>query len=282
MRGNRTWGMSVATAIQPSGLTSALAARARSTTAAWDLLLAVTVRDLRVRYQGTFFSYVWWIARPLALGLVLYFALGQVLRVGVPNYPVFLIAGLFPWFWFSTSIQQAAGSFLGNGGLIKKVTFPKLILPLSAVLFNTAQFLMTLPIIAVFVVVADGTQLHLVWLAGIPTLMAVQLLLLIGLGTLLASLNVFLRDIGPMLDVVLLLMFYLTGIIFPLERVPERYQWVIDLNPLAPLIGAWRGLFVNGKMPDFAIWPTLLLAVVALTAGLAIFHKLEKHFADAL
>lgn len=268
----------MATAIQ----TSRFSAAVKTTTGAWDLLIAITARDLRVRYQGTFFSYIWWIARPLALGLVLYFVLGQVLGVGVANYPVFLIAGLFPWFWFSTSIQQASSSFVGNSGLIKKVRFPKLILPLSAVLFNTAQFVMTLPIIAIFVIVADGTQIDIVWLTGIPTLMVVQLLLLIGLGTLLASINVFLRDISPMLDVVLLLMFYMTGIIFPLDRVPEKYQWVIDLNPIAPLIEAWRNLLVYGNAPDTAIWPTLLLAAVSLVVGLTLFQKLEKHFADAL
>ena len=268
----------MATAIRMSGLAHA----AKSTASGWDLLVAVTMRDLRVRYQGTFFSYIWWIARPLALGLVLYFALGQVLRVGVPNYPVFLIAGLFPWFWFSSSIAQAADTFTGNSGMIKKVKFPRLILPLSAVFFNTAQFLMTLPIIAIFVYVAGGTELDIAWLAGIPILMAVQLAVLIGLGTLLASLNVFLRDIGPILEVVLLLMFYMTGIIFPIDRVPEKYQWVMDLNPIAPLIEAWRNLFIAGELPDTGLWPTVLLAVVAVGLGLAVFHRLEKHFADAL
>ncbi len=268
----------MATAIRMSGLAEA----AKSTASGWDLLVAITMRDLRVRYQGTFFSYIWWIARPLALATVLYFALGQVLRVGVPNYPVFLISGLFPWYWFSSSVAQATGTFAGNSGMIKKVKFPKLILPLSAVFFNTIQFVMTLPIIAIFVYVASGTELDIAWLAGIPILMAVQLALLIGLGTLLASLNVFLKDIGPMLEVVLLLMFYMTGIIFPIDRVPEKYQWVMDLNPLAPLIEAWRNLFIRGELPDANLWPTLLLAVVAVGVGFAVFRRLEKQFADAL
>ena len=254
---------------------------AKSTSTAWDLLIAVTARDLRVRYQGTVLSFIWWIARPLALGLVLYFALSRVLRVDVPNYSVFLISALFPWFWFSGSIQQAAGSFVVNGGLLKKVQFPRLILPLSAVLFNTFQFLLTLPVLGVFVLAA-GIEPDVSWAIGIPMLLALQLLLLTGLGTLLATLNVFFRDLAPMLDVVLLLMFYMSAVIFPLDRVPERFKPMLVLNPVAPLIDSWRNLFLDGRLPGADLWPSLVLTGVVLTLGLTTFRRLEKHFADAL
>lgn len=255
----------------------------RSVSTTWDLLLAITLRDIRVRYQGTFLSFIWWIARPLTLGTVLYIALGRVLglRADVPNYSIFLLSALFPWFWFSSSILQATGIFVGNGGLLKKVRFPKLILPLSAVLFNTSQFLLTLPILIGFVLVA-GIDPELMWLAGIPALMALQLLLLIGLGTLLATLSVFLRDLGPMVDVALLLLFYLSAIIFPLDLVPPEFRWVMALNPVAPLIDAWRNLFLHGEFIDGAIWPVLIITAASLAVGLFAFNKLERHFADAL
>jgi lipopolysaccharide transport system permease protein len=177
-----------------------LAAAVRSSSTAWDLLLAITARDLRVRYQGTFFSYLWWIARPLAMGFVMYFALGRVLgvgtRLGIPNFSVFLLSAIFPWFWFSGSVQQSASAFVGNSGLLKKVRFPRLILPLSAVFHNAVQFVLSLPVLAFFVLIA-GVDPDVAWVAGIPILLALQLLLLVGLGTLLASLTVFLRDIQP-------------------------------------------------------------------------------------
>ena len=255
----------------------------RSISTQWDLLQAITRRDIRVRYQGTFLSFIWWIARPLTLGTVLYIALGRVLdlRADVPNYSIFLLSALFPWFWFSGSISQATGIFVGNGGLLKKVRFPKLILPLSAVLFNTSQFLLTLPILIGFVLIA-GIDPELMWLVGIPALMALQLLLLIGLGTLLATLNVFFRDVGPMVEVALLLLFYLSAIIFPLSLVPDEFRWVMALNPVAPLIDAWRNLFLHGQFLNGDIWPALVITAGSLVLGLFLFNKLEGHFADAL
>jgi lipopolysaccharide transport system permease protein len=258
-----------------------LAAAARSTSTAWDLLIAVTARDLKVTYQGTVLSYVWWIARPLAMGFVMYFALGRVLRLDVPNYAVFLLSALFPWFWFSGGVQQSAGAFVTNGGLLRKVQFARLILPLASVFYNTVQFLLSLPVLALFLIVS-GIEPSVAWVAGIPLLFALQLLLLIGLGTLVASLTVFFRDLGPMLGVVLLLMFYGTPIIYPLDRVPGEFKPVLMLNPMVPLIADWRALFLEGSVPGTELWPTVVIAAVFLVAGLGVFRALEKYFADAL
>lgn len=264
------------------------AAAAKSTATAWDLLIAVTARNMKVRYQGTVLSYVWWIARPLALGLVLYFALGRVLRLDiegsdsyVENYGVFLLAGLFPWFWFSSAIQQATSSFVANGGLLKKVRFSRLILPLSAVFFNTIQFLLTLPILVIFVYFA-GIDPKIAWIVGIPMLLILQTLLLVGLGTLFASLNVFFRDLGPLLDVVLLLMFYTSAVIFPLERVPEAFQPIVKLSPITTLVEGWRKVFLEGSLPGMELWPAMVGTAVTLVIGLAAFRALERYFADAL
>lgn len=258
-----------------------LAAAARSTSTAWDLLIAVTARDLRVTYQGTLFSYLWWIARPLAMGFVMYFALSRVLRLDIPNYSVFLLSALFPWFWFSGSVQQAAGVMIAHSGLLKKVQFPRLILPLSVVFYNTVQFLFALPVLALFVVVA-GIDPDVAWIVGIPVLLALQLLLLVGLGTLVASLSVFFRDLGPLLGVILLLMFYGSPIIYPLERVPERFKPLVLLNPVAPLLEGWRDLFLEGSLPGVGLWPTIVFTAALLVLGLSVFRTLEKYFADAL
>jgi ABC-type polysaccharide/polyol phosphate export permease len=266
-----------ATAPRPFGLAGAM----RSTASAWDLLVAITLRDIRVRYQGTFFSTIWWIARPLALGLVLYFALGRVLRLDIPNYSVFLISALFPWFWFSGAVQQSAGTFVGNGGLIKKVRFPRLILPASAVVFNTAQFLVTLPILVGFVLAA-GIDPAPEWALGIPMLLALQFVLLMGLGTLLASINVFFRDLGPMLDVAIMLLFYMSAVIFPLDRVPDSFRPMLAFNPVAPLVDSWRNLFLYGQLPNGDLWPAVGLTAAAVALGLFAFRSLEKYFADAL
>jgi lipopolysaccharide transport system permease protein len=258
-----------------------LARAARSALATWDLLVAITLRDLRVRYQGTILSYVWWIARPLALGLVLYFALSRVLRLDVPNYGIFLMAALFPWFWFSGSVQQSVNSFIANGGLLKKVRFPRLILPLSAVFYNTVQFLFSLPVLILLILVS-GLDVRVIWLAGVPILLVLQLLILIGLAMFVSSVNVFFRDLGPFMDVVMRVMFYGTPIIYPLDRVPDRFKPLVLLNPLAPVIEGWRDLFLEGTLPGVELWPAIVFAVAFLVIGVGVFRKLEKYFADAL
>jgi lipopolysaccharide transport system permease protein len=258
-----------------------LARAMRSALATWDLLVAITLRDLSVRYQGTILSYVWWIARPLALGLVLYFALSRVLRLDVPNYGVFLLAALFPWFWFSGSVQQSVNTFIANGGLLKKVRFPRLILPLSAVFYNTIQFLLSIPVLVLFILIA-GLDARLVWLAGIPILLVLQLVILIGLSMFVSSINVFFRDLGPFMDVVMRVLFYGTPIIYPLDRVPDRFKPLVMLNPMAPVIEGWRDLFLGGTPPGAELWPAIVFAVVFLVIGAGVFRALEKYFADAL
>jgi ABC-type polysaccharide/polyol phosphate export permease len=258
-----------------------LAKARHSTTGLWDLLAALTYRDIRTRYQGTVFSFLWWIARPLAMGLVLYFALGRVLGLTIPNYGVFIMSGLFVWFWFSGAVTGAAGSIVSNGGLIKKMQFPRIVLPLSAVLFHTAQFALTLPILTIFVLVSGLTPSP-VWLIGIPILLLLQVLLLVGLGLLLAPLQVFFRDLGPMLEVALLLMFYLTPIIYPLERVPSEFRPFVLINPAATLVEDWRQLFVNNELPGTELWPAVLATAILLVVGMYTFRRLERYFADAL
>ncbi len=266
-----------AVAVKPSGFQAVT----NSASSAWDLLTAIASRDVRVRYQGTLFSYIWWVARPLAQGAVLFFALKEVLRLDVPNYSVFLLSAIFPWQWFAGSVSQATGSFAANGGLLKKVRFPRLILPFSSILVNSLQFLLTLPILTGFIFLA-GLKPDVIWLLGIPVLFAIQLLLIVGLGTLLASLSVFVRDLAPMLDVVLVLMFYLSAIIYPLDRVPPRFKPFVLLNPVATLLDAWRNLIVFGTFPGLDIWPALALTAAVLVLGFTSFRMLESHFADAL
>ena len=256
-------------------------AKAGATSSTWDLLVAITVRDLRVKYHGTVFSYFWWIAKPLALGLVLYFALGRVLKLDVPHHAIFLLSALFPWFWFQSTVHAATSAFIANDGLIKKVYFPRLILPLAVVLGNTFEFVVTLPVLALLVV-ANGIAPSWTWLIGIPVLLAVQFVLLAGLGMLVASLNVFFRDTAPGLDAFLTLLFYVSPIIYPLDKVPAGIKPILLLNPLGSLIEAWRALFIDGDLPGLDLWPAVLFAAVAVVLGVTVLRRVDRNLADAL
>lgn len=254
--------------------------RAQSAHAA-NLVYALTARELRMRYQGTLLGAVWWMGRPLALGAVLYFAMRKVVEINIDDYGIFLMAALFPWFWFQSSVMESAGSVIGNAGLVKKVVFPRVVLPLTSVAYNSVQFVLTIPILIIFVVVS-GEQLRVSWIWGIPLLFILQALLLIGIGQVVAAVHVLFRDLGPILEVALTLAFYVSPIIFPLENVPSRFHGILSLNPLAPLLEAWRDLMLTGGMPDASIWPTLVFAAAALAAGWFVFTRLDRYFADAI
>ena len=257
------------------------AADTKHTSSMWDLLVAITMRDLRVKYRATFLSYFWWIARPLTLGLVMYFALDRVLALDIPNHAAFLLSALFPWFWFQSTLIDSTGAFIGNAGLVKKVRFTRIIVPLSVVAGHTIEFIFTLPVLILLVVIS-GIDPSWTWLIGIPVLVAVQLALLAGLGIAVACINVFVRDLQPGLTAFTTLLFYVSPIIYPLDRVPENYERWLRLNPLVPLLDGWRNVLVAGELPDASLWPAVLFAAVAIAIGGWVMRTSDRNLADAL
>lgn len=265
------------------GMTALIAAGAearRSVRNAYELLVALTARDLRLRYQGSLFGWGWSLVRPLALGVVLYFALGKVLGAGIESYPAFLLTGLFPWFWFQGSVQAACGSFVGNGGLLKKVRFPRAVLPLSVVTGNTLQFLLAWPVLVLFLVVA-GHLPHPFW-AFAPLVFLIQFLLTAGLALLVASLTVFFRDLEHIVEVGLTFVFYGTPILYSATLIPPRFDWIVLVNPLAPIMESWRNVLLYGEWPEPTLGISAAAAAVALGVGWVTFRKLEDDFADAV
>jgi lipopolysaccharide transport system permease protein len=249
----------------------------------WELLVLLTAREIKLRYQGTILGFLWTLAKPLLLALVLSFALSRVLRVDVGEAPyhLFLLSALFPWGWFQSSVQFSAPSFANNAPLLKKVYFPRSVLPLSTVTNQLFHFLLSIPVL-ILLLVAWGYYPGLQWLVGIPLLVAIQLVILAGAVLLVASLDVFLRDLEHLVEVGLTLWFYVTPILYPLHLVKDRVGPVINLNPMASLIQAWRDLFLENKLPSLDIWPALVFAGAALVAGTLVFKTLEERFEDAL
>jgi lipopolysaccharide transport system permease protein len=250
----------------------------------WDLLLLLSVREVKLRYQGTVLGFLWTLAKPLLLALVFSFALSYVLQVKVAGnvpYVLFLLTALFPWTWFQSSIQFSAASFSNNAPLLKKVYFPRFVLPLSAVTSQLFHFVLSIPILAVFLVIA-GYHPGPEWLLGVPLLIAIQLLMLAGTVLLVASFNVFLRDLEHLVEVLLNLWFYLTPILYPLSRVPPKVKPLLLINPMSSLIEAWRDLFLYNQLPGADIWPALAFAALVLVAGSIVFKALEGQFEVAL
>jgi len=219
--------------------------------------------------------------KPLALGAVLFVALKHFVRIEVENYHLVLLTALFPWVWFQTSVLLGTPSFAANGTLLKKVPFPRMVLPFATILNSGIHFLLAIPIV-IGLLAFSGKHPNATWIVGVPILAAVQLALLMGVVLLVASVNVFFRDLEHLVEVLLNLTFYATPILYPLSRVPDDWRPVLLINPLTSLIEAWRELFTNNTLPGADLWPALVFTLGAMVVGSLVFQRLEPEFADAL
>ena len=219
--------------------------------------------------------------KPLALGAVLFVALKHFVRIEVENYHLVLLTALFPWVWFQTSVLLGTPSFAANGTLLKKVPFPRVVLPFATILNSGIHFLLAIPIV-IGLLAFSGKHPNATWIIGVPILAAVQLALLMGVVLLIASVNVFFRDLEHLVEVLLNLTFYATPILYPLSRVPDDWKPLLLVNPLTSLIEAWRELFTNNTLPGADLWPALVFTLGAMVVGGLVFQRLEPEFADAL
>jgi ABC-type polysaccharide/polyol phosphate export permease len=224
---------------------------------------------------------LWSLLKPLALGAVLYVALSKFVRLDVDDYQLVLLSALFPWVWFQTSTFLATGVFANNGALLKKVPFPRFILPFTVIINSGFHFLLSIPVL-IIVLALSGERPNATWLIGIPLLALVQMVLLMGLLLMVASIDVYFRDLEHLIEVLLSLLFYTTPILYPLSRVPDGWQIVLKINPMTTLIEAWRDLFMHNSLPGVDIWPALVITVLAALGGIFTFRALEPGFPDAL
>ncbi|HXH21259.1 MAG TPA: ABC transporter permease [Dehalococcoidia bacterium] len=268
-----------------TGTTAALGGgttRLAELTHAWELLYLLTRRDLKLRYQDTVLGFFWTAAKPLLFGLVVWFALHKALRVQTPiPFHLFLLSALLPWTLFQVSLLFATPLFANNGSLVKKVPFPAYVLPLATIANNTVHFLLSLPVLVIFLLL-DGRTPGPEWVVGIPLLLGVELTLTTGLALMFSALDVQFRDLEHLVDVLLGLLFYATPILYPLSAAPHPYDDILKLNPLSTLLEAWRDLLVKNELPGAEILPAVVLTAAIAALGTWVFSRLRPTFADYL
>lgn len=246
-----------------------------------DLITVLTQKEIKVRYKSSFFGYCWSIGHPLAFAIVFFIAFKVVMRIQVENYVLFLIAGLFPWQWFANSVNVSPMIFLANAPIIKKVNFPRNIIPLTIVLQDMIHFIMSIPVIVLFLFLYHKTP-SLTWLYGIPVLLGIQLLMTYGVSLMLSSINLFFRDLERMTIICTTFIFYFTPIIYPETMIPERYKHLIYFNPFALLMPSWRNLFLNGRLEPISLMVSLVYSIFGFMIGYLVYKKLSWKFAEVL
>lgn len=246
-----------------------------------DLLLVLTKKEMKVKYKSSFFGYLWSVANPLAFAFVFYIAFKVVMKIQMEEYVLFLIVGLFPWQWFANSVNASPMVFLSNTSIIKKVNFPRQVLPLAAVLQDMIHFILAIPVIIVFMFIYHH-PVSWTWVYGIPALLGAQFLMTYGLSLVISSANLFFRDIERIVTIFTTLLFYFTPVIYAETMIPQRYKVWVNLNPLAPLTISWRRLFLTGNLDTGDLLVSYVYGIIFVVIGFFVYKKLSWKFAEVL
>jgi lipopolysaccharide transport system permease protein len=251
------------------------------------LISSMVRRDLSNRYKGSVMGVAWTVITPAVQILIftLIFAGifnakfgGETSRFG---YAIYMFCGMLPWIAFSEGVQRAATALTENVNLVKRVVFPIEALPVNLALSAIAQQLFGTLVLLVVAAIFEKTFAPTILF--LPLLLIPQFLMTIGLGWLAASFGVFIRDTAQFTQLVLMAWMYLTPIIYPETMIPPAYRWLVNLNPLAPLIRSYRRILLEGAMPDWrGLLFTLFFALICFGLGYWWFERTKKAFADVL
>ena len=254
-----------------------------------ELLKTNVKKEIRGRYKNSILGVMWSFLNPLLQLLVYSVIFGALLTGGdsaedkyyQATYYIYVCVALIPWTYFTSAITQAAFTVIGNGDIIKKVYFPREILPISVVTSGAVNFMISTIIILLFVIFS---QVGLSWYILLyPFILLIQYILLLGIAFIVSSITVYFRDLEHIIGIVLMAAFYGTPIVYKLEQLPQQLQIIMQLNPMTHLINAYRDIFYYHQMPNMKVLGILLaLSLILAVVGYFIFKKLQKGFAEEL
>jgi lipopolysaccharide transport system permease protein len=247
-----------------------------------ELVYFLALRDVKVRYKQTALGVAWVLLQPLLAMGIFSIVFGQrgLTTNGVP-YPLFVVSGLVPWFYFSNATSGASGSVVGNTQLISKVYFPRLAIPLAAVLANLVDLSIGLLLeLVLLVVFGIGFGWHLL---AIPLLVCLMVLTVLGVSIWLSALDVQYRDVRYAVPFFIQVWLFATPVIYSTADVPDRWRPLLALNPMTGIIDSFRwALLGTGEPPLVSLGASMLVVLVLLSTGLMYFRRMERTFADVI
>ena len=246
-----------------------------------ELLKTSVKKEIRGKYKNSFLGVLWSFLNPLLQIMVYAIVFQMILKNPQENYAIFLCCALIPWTFFSTTISRAAFNCIENGNILKKVYFPREILPISVVTSEAVNFFISTVIILGFVIIGGvGISKYIIFY---PLIFISQYILLIGISLIVTSICVYLRDLQHFIGIFLQLMFYATPIVYNVNSIPDNFKWILQINPMTYIIEAYRSIFYYKAIPELK--PILILIIISLmlcVIGYLIFNKLQKGFAEQL
>ncbi|MGM0367977.1 MAG: ABC transporter permease [Actinomycetota bacterium] len=252
-----------------------------------ELIFSLTKKELKVKYRGSVLGFLWSLLNPILMMLVYSFVFSIIMRLGVENFAIFLISALLGYNFLANSVSYGTSSIVANGNLVNKIYFPREILPLSIVFANLMNFLFEL--IALFIVLAVMGYKFYMYLYLLPLVIFVQFFLVSGVTLLVAALNVFFRDLQHLVSIIMMLWFFGTPIIYPLDLVPETFRRILMFNPMVLFVNLYRNMFYHVKhSPEFVMPGTtsivtgIAVSFLLFFVGYYVFKRLEPRFAEEI
>lgn len=240
-------------------------------------------KELRARYKGSVLGFFWTFLNPLLQLVVYSIVFSTVMKVKVPNYnyTIFLFVGLVPWNFLAASVQQSTMIITANSNLIKKIYFPRIILPLTITLTNLVNMLLTFVIVFIALFIF-GSQIS-IWYTFLPVIIIVETIFVLALTLFLSSITVYFRDLEHITGIILMAWIYLSPVIYPSEYIPSSVFNLFKMNPMFSIIESYRDVLMFNRQPDmFGLLYVLMLSVILLITGYLVFDKLQKRFAEEI
>ncbi len=247
-----------------------------------EMINAFIRRDLRGRYKGSVLGFLWTFINPLLQLCVYSLVFSLILRVQQEKYYLFLFVALIPWIFFSSSVLGGSSCIIAYKDMVKKIYFPREVLPIATVTTNFVNMLFCF-IVIFGVIIFSRTPINPLALLCLIPVFLVEYILALGMAFLVSAVTVYFRDMEHILGIVLMAWQYLTPVLYDYEMVPEQFRSIFNLNPMTPVIGAYRDILYYSKVPDLTtLVSALLMGIAVLVIGWIAFVKLKRRFAEEL
>ena len=253
-----------------------------------DLIILFVKRDITTAYKQTILGPVWIVINPLLSTVVFTVIFGVIAGIptdGVPQF-LFYLSGNILWGFFSNCLNKGSGTFLGNARLFGKVYFPRLVMPISGIIYNLINFLLQTVVFVILVVIYAliGANVHPnLFILFTPLLVLHTALLGTAIGLIISSITTKYRDLNVLVSFGVSLLMYITPVVYPVSKVPENFRWLMLLNPVAPIVESYRYAFLgSGSFEWLFLLISLAVTAVLLFWGVLVFNKVEKNFIDTV
>ena len=247
-----------------------------------EMIVGLVRRDLRGRYKGSVLGFLWTFVNPLLQLVVYTMVFSVIMKNGIEKYYIYLFVGLVPWIFFSTSVTGGANSILSSKDMVKKIYFPREVLPISVVTSGFINMLFCFIVIfaALFI---SGIGINPVALLFLPIIMIVEYFLALGFALLSSALTVYFRDLEYILGIITMAWMYLTPVMYPETMVPENLLWILKVNPMTSVIMAYRDILYYKQIPQLeTLLQALFVGIVFCIPGHFVFCKLQKGFVEEM